>query len=655
MNTNRKMSKPSIRQAAAGVIEPMEQRRMMSASLTNGVLSVTGTANDDAYVLSLSNSKIVVKRGSAVEGEFASSQVNRISAVLGSGNDTWDSSAINKRTYVAGESGNDTLKSGNALDTLYGGSGNDRLVGMGERDYLYGEADNDELFGADGHDILVGGAGSDFMSGGTGSDRVDYTAHTSPVRVTLDGRKNDGASGEYDHIISDVEIVYGSNGNDVLVGSTGNDYLHGYGGADILNGEAGHDTLIGGTGGDAIVGGAGNDMIDGQAGSDQMSGGTGNDTVDYRLATSRVKVTQDGLSNDGVGNGAEKDNVFDDIEIIYGSKYNDRLAGGNNYNAIYGGAGDDFITGGGGVDALHGEDGNDTLHGNDGNDILRGNAGNDDLHGGNGRDELFGDSGHDGLFGGRDAVDSLTGGTGNDRFLQTGFIDLSKSVSGTIPQDKLNDVGIYDARIHLDDSYQPKQLYDVGSGYADVTFKSAKWTDAEVAAVDESVGRLHRETGNAALIGGMVTPLRLTRVGDALSHPWLTTPISGSTNIYSGFVTNSAFSSTNATRYQTNLVFADLIFNRMGEADQSDWASNGRWVYGSDNKWVKTNPNYVKANFGWYRHKDEKFVSNAARAHSQADFKETLVKVMWDKNGWANTFSDVPVKENWVKAFIDSK
>ena len=73
------------------------------------------------------------------------------------------------------------------------------------------------------------------------------------VTVSLDDVANDvGGSGGFDNIRSDVEVVLGTPGDDVLHGSDGPDELQGsfgkdtlvgFGGPDVLNGGADHDTI----------------------------------------------------------------------------------------------------------------------------------------------------------------------------------------------------------------------------------------------------------------------------------------------------------------------------------------------------------------------------------------------------------------------------
>jgi Ca2+-binding RTX toxin-like protein len=143
--------------------------------------------------------------------------------------------------------------------SLSGGAGNDVLQNLNvpANTILIGGAGNDTLMGGPGDDLLRGDAGADLLSGGGGIDEASYAGYTSGVTVTLDGIANDGAPGEEDNVMPDVENVTGGDGNDMLVGNSGDN---------TLTGGKGDDTLIGGGGVDTFSGGDGNDVLQMQDG-----------------------------------------------------------------------------------------------------------------------------------------------------------------------------------------------------------------------------------------------------------------------------------------------------------------------------------------------------------------------------------------------------
>jgi len=277
----------------------------------------------------------------------------------GAGNDT-----------VIGRGGNDVLQGGAGADTVQGSTGDDRLLGgVGNdvlgggdgADVLHGDADTDSLTGGAGDDDVYGdagndallepeaGNGADYLSGGLGTDHVSYAGRTAAVRIALDGVPNDGAAGEYDHVLTDVENATGGSGADTLIGSSLANVLHG---------------------------GPGNDLLDGKLGADTLYGDTGVDSADYRSRTSAVTASLNNVADDGQS--GEADNVRSDVENLYGGSGSDRLTGSGTVNYLYGGSGNDTLNGGGGADRLDGVAGNDVLYARDGvKDTVIGGIGTD--------------------------------------------------------------------------------------------------------------------------------------------------------------------------------------------------------------------------------------------------------------------------------------
>lgn len=266
---------------------------------------------------------------------------------------------------IYGENGNDRLYGGTGNDTLSGGAGNDFLNGGDGDDSLVGGDGDDDIFGAWGNDLIQGGAGADILDGGAGADTASYSSSTAAVRVNLTTGKGAGGDAQGDTFIS-VEHLTGSAYADNLVGD---DRSH-----NILNGNAGDDNLYGLAGNDTLRGGDGDDRLTGGTGADRLDGGAGTDLASYSDSTKGVNVNL----TTGVGrSGDAEGDTLTNIENLYGSQFNDVLAGDKNDNVI------------------SGYDGNDHLYGYAGNDTLRGGAGNDMLFGGRGNDKLYGMDGAD--------------------------------------------------------------------------------------------------------------------------------------------------------------------------------------------------------------------------------------------------------------------
>jgi hypothetical protein len=142
------------------------------------------------------------------------------------------------------------------------GSGDDMVTGGAGRDEVNGDAGNDRFDGGGGADRLDGGEGADVLGGGAGVDTVLYGGE-QPVTVTLDGLSGDGAPGEGDHVLGDVENVTGTSGPDRLVGSDGPNRLDGGEGDDWLIGAGGDDVLVSSSlAGGRLVGGRGRDVLE---------------------------------------------------------------------------------------------------------------------------------------------------------------------------------------------------------------------------------------------------------------------------------------------------------------------------------------------------------------------------------------------------------
>jgi Ca2+-binding RTX toxin-like protein len=112
------------------------------------------------------------------------------------------------------------------------------------------------LGGGAGNDTYIA-SGTDKPSrvdffGGFGNDTANYHYATEGVRVGVDGKPFDGRPGDNDRIDNTVEIVFGSQFDDVLTGASREQSLFGFDGDDVIAGGAHQDTLDGGPGHDRI-------------------------------------------------------------------------------------------------------------------------------------------------------------------------------------------------------------------------------------------------------------------------------------------------------------------------------------------------------------------------------------------------------------------
>ena len=243
------------------MLETLERRRLLSFTVSGGILTVNGTAGADHISITRDGTNLTIHQNGV--------------------NSTTPAAAVQK-IVINGLAGNDELRLALGLDhgvrvpaTLNGGDGNDKLFG-GER--------NDVLNGGGGNDVLTGGPGADVFNGGLGVDTADYHDARARLNVSLDNINNDGAIGdathpaEHDNVHGDVENIIGGFNADRLVGNDARNRLVGGPGNDTLIGNGGNDTLDGGPGSDSLSGGAGDDFLIGRDNTkDTLNGGDGTD------------------------------------------------------------------------------------------------------------------------------------------------------------------------------------------------------------------------------------------------------------------------------------------------------------------------------------------------------------------------------------------
>ncbi|HYO09688.1 MAG TPA: hypothetical protein VER17_12010 [Tepidisphaeraceae bacterium] len=298
------------------MIEPLESRRLMDATLVDGLLTVTGTGGNDVIEIfgqrlgtPSQGITVIVQINGTTVAQHANGDVDRVRVDALGGNDhvslrggkftggASDRIFLSHAAHVEGAAGNDTLIAGSGNDTIVGGSGSDLLLGgSGDdliaggtgRDRIKGEAGDDTLGGGGGDDVFSGGDGADTFHGGRGVDTADYSDRDDhlliaignvllpadwPVRSNTGGSASIGLNADYvakpypafnpaglrgtgyleaDVIATDVENAIGGSGNDVIWGSAADN---------LLSGGAGNDQLFGGGGTDALYGNDGDDRL----------------------------------------------------------------------------------------------------------------------------------------------------------------------------------------------------------------------------------------------------------------------------------------------------------------------------------------------------------------------------------------------------------
>ena len=191
-----------------------------------------------------------------------------------------------------GGPGNDVLNPGPGVDLVIGNDGEDTASAAGSAtpttialgvthgsgtaadldaggDTISGDVEDAE--GGSGADTLIGTTIANRLEGGDGFDTVSYADRTAGVIVDADGQPDDGAPGEGDNVLQDVEAITGGLGNDQLTGglaTPGTLTLRGFANEVVvdrrLNGGPGADVLVGSDNArDFIIGGGGVDQLRG--------------------------------------------------------------------------------------------------------------------------------------------------------------------------------------------------------------------------------------------------------------------------------------------------------------------------------------------------------------------------------------------------------
>ncbi|MEH2183877.1 DVUA0089 family protein [Nostoc sp.] len=417
-----------------------------------------GTTNPDTINGSSGNDTIV---GWASGGNANSTSGNDILNGL-AGNDS-----------LAGGTANDTLSGGDGNDTLDGGTGNNTLKGNAGSDTFKGSQGNNNIDGGDGFDtadysqlgqsITLSGVGTIQKAGGLGKDQlfkvekvianakvanntIDASQSVAGVSIAVNlqtqslAANNVPGLGKLSFIAVNFDNVIGTNGNDSIAGDSQNNQLSGNNGDDTLNGGLGIDTLNGGSGDDTY-------FVDTTLDTITEAENSGIDTVrssvSYTLGANLENLRlREGGNITGTGN-----------------SLNNFLFGNTSNNTLNGRAGDDTLDGSNGDDILNGEDGNDSLQGGPGNEILNGGSGNDILIG------TFPGSP---LPPGLGETDTLTGGTGADRFILGDAVNIfyddnNNASSGFGDYATITDFDSSLDRIELKGSLQDYRLQVVGS------------------------------------------------------------------------------------------------------------------------------------------------------------------------------------------------
>ncbi len=125
-----------------------------------------------------------------------------------------------------------------------------------------------------------------------------------------------------------------------------------------INGTPGNDTILGTAGADNLYGEAGDDSFRPYLGADLVDGGDGLDLANYIDSAQAIDI--DLMRATQQGGDAEGDTLLS-IESLWGTRFDDRIAGTSGDEIIRGDAGDDVLIGRGGFDRINGGNGDDRV------------------------------------------------------------------------------------------------------------------------------------------------------------------------------------------------------------------------------------------------------------------------------------------------------
>jgi Ca2+-binding RTX toxin-like protein len=223
-------------------LEPLESRRLLAVTVTEGYpgsFEVVGDDADDTISINVSQKNQTF----SLDGQTYT-DVQFISVQSGGGQDTINVLSIDGDGRIAAAidagPGDDTVTL-NFSGAVYGGSGNDWISLIDSyRGGAYGMSGNDFIY-------IAGMTNDAEISGGEGDDVIDCSNSTAAV-VVNGGNGNDS--------------ITGSPLDDQLNGGNGTDYLDGGDGNDMFYAQAGsHDTIVGGEGYDVMFSGGNEDEV----------------------------------------------------------------------------------------------------------------------------------------------------------------------------------------------------------------------------------------------------------------------------------------------------------------------------------------------------------------------------------------------------------
>ena len=240
------------------VLEGLEGRRLLAASLDGGVLTVAGTAEADSITVGLNSAG--TNYSVNINGDsqsFSVSAVEKLVINAGAGNDKIQFNERNGRLTVSptidGGDGNDRITGSTRKDKVTGGRGRDFILGGKGNDRLSGESDADTVFGDAGDDVIFGGGGNDVL-GGDDEGKLVIVGEKIPTQITGNDSLNGGDGDDwllggvrYERGLMDTGqqgvLLSDDDDTDTMTGGDGADIIGARGTDDVITDESDDDTV----------------------------------------------------------------------------------------------------------------------------------------------------------------------------------------------------------------------------------------------------------------------------------------------------------------------------------------------------------------------------------------------------------------------------
>jgi Ca2+-binding RTX toxin-like protein len=220
---------------------------VVTESVSDGVLEITGTSASDSILIKSNGTKIKTKANGVTLPPVPLADLTGVSVKGRAGDDTVtvDPSVLLPATITA-TSGNDSLTGGGGDNVIISGIGNSTLVGG---------AGLNLLVPGDFETYADTSPGNDSLVGGSGMTIADFSYRLDGMVLSNDGKPDSGdpSLGETITIAPSVTGILAGTGNDTIIGTVANELLSAGKGNNNITGGGVEDTIAANKGTDSIA------------------------------------------------------------------------------------------------------------------------------------------------------------------------------------------------------------------------------------------------------------------------------------------------------------------------------------------------------------------------------------------------------------------